>query len=109
MIVHHPAINEASVSVQFSPLAEEFCREHNLQSYVDLAARLISDLFVASGHARVEKEEDPEFSDEWVSISVPVSGDADVVAAAYDEYSRRWAAQVPSEVIGKVRLSIGAA
>jgi hypothetical protein len=109
MTVHNPAIDDVLTQVEFAPKAEEFCRENKLKPYVNLACHLISDLFVASGHTLVHKEEDPEFKEEWVSISVRVSGNADAVAAAYDEYSRRWSAQVPSEVIGKVRLSIGAA
>ena len=96
-------------AITISEWAAEFIASEKLEIPVDRALRLIAELFTVSDGTIVEKNEDPEYPDEWISISIIATGAAGRIADAYDDYVQRWVAGTPAELTRKVRLQIGAA
>ena len=96
-------------AITISEQAAEFISCQKLGMPVDLALRLIAELFTVSDGVVVEKNEDPEYPDEWISISIIATGAASKIADAYDQFVQRWVAGTPAELLRKVRLEVGGA
>jgi len=96
-------------AISISDCAAEFISRWKLEADVERALRLVSELFPAGNGTVIKKEEDPEFSDEWISISIGAAGTVNEIADAYDQYVLRWVSSTPAEQIRKVRLQVGAA
>src|ERR1700733_1963 len=86
---------------------ERFIREQNLAPYITTATRLIAAHFSDALDVTMERKEDPEFDDEWVTIKVRAVGDVDLVLRNYNAVTRELCATIPAEVGRKIRLSLG--
>ncbi|HZK79821.1 MAG TPA: hypothetical protein VFC46_02115 [Humisphaera sp.] len=88
---------------------QTFVREQNLGPYIEIACVLISEFFPNNTYLMMEKKEDPEFPDEWVTLNIKVIGDVTSAIKAYDAFTSRFVAKVPAEFSRKIRLSLGTA
>ena len=87
----------------------EFCYKHQLFPYLDLACELAQKTFRLARIISIEKKEDHEFPDEWVSIAVSAEGPVDEILDAYDRYTWAWLNAVPADSQRKVRMALGVA
>lgn len=83
-----------------------FVHEHHLAVYLDVALRLVAEHFGPAA-IEIEKVDDPEFLDSWISLGVRVDGDVDSALNAYNSFTRQFAELVSPESSGKIRLSLG--
>jgi len=85
---------------------DHFVRANKLGQYLEIASSLISKYFPSAGEIMMERREDPEFEDEWLTLGIRASGDVEIVLNAYDHLTRDLAAGLPPEVSSKIRISI---
>ena len=88
---------------------QAFVREHHLAGYIESACQLIDELFTVEGPIIIEKKEDPEFPDEWVSLRIKVLGNLDSVVESYNKFTAGMVTIVPAESSRKISLSLGMA
>jgi hypothetical protein len=98
------ATRPARRRARHSPL-DRFVTAHHLSEHVLTAQRLAKEEFNPAAPVRVSLEEDPEAAEQWVEIGLSLASDPRQVLEAYDRYTRRWVAAVPTHVVGKVRVA----
>lgn len=86
------------------PAVARFCSKHQLTESLHEALRLVGEVFPAAHGVRVGVESDPETDEEAVIIDVAADLTTADALERKREYSRRWVASVPPDVIGKIRL-----
>ena len=86
---------------------QSFIRGNRLEKWLDVTYRLIARHFSPECGIVLQKKEDAELSDEWVSVRVVVGGDVASILDAYDAFTLEMVSAMPAEVGRKIRLSIG--
>jgi hypothetical protein len=86
-----------------------FIRAHALAPWIDEACKLIADHFDVAGDVVIDKGDDPEFDDEWVTLRVNANGEPEQVLSAYDAFTRDMVRILPPGVGRRIRLSLGIA
>jgi hypothetical protein len=81
-----------------------FCAEHDLLPLVHEALRLAEATLQPVGRPVIELEVDPETSDEWVVITVPVAGSTAEVVRRKRKYTAQWVGVATYDKREKVRL-----
>lgn len=86
------------------PDALRFCMQHGLMPRLQQAIRLAEAVWHPVGPMTVELEADPETTDEWLVVMVPVAGGVEDVVRREHEFTRQWVQAGPSEEIEKIRV-----
>jgi len=81
-----------------------YCDKYQLADRVHEALRLVDEVFPTAHGVRVSLEADPETDEEAVVIDVAADLTTADALVRKREYSQRWVASVPPDVIGKIRL-----
>lgn len=89
------------------PDVQAFIRENDLEKWLDVTFQLIGRHFSTTHGVTVAKKQDPELSDEWVSVRVVAGGEADAILDAYDAFTLEMVSAIPAEAGRKIRLSLG--
>lgn len=83
----------------------EFCSQHRLFAYLQLAVKLAHQSFPSAASVLVEKECDPESGDEWLLLTAQLHGQVEAVLRQYDTYTRRFIDSVPWPQRNKIRFN----
>lgn len=91
-------------SALFSDGARDLAIRYQASSYLQQALRLAQKSFSGLDGIAVTAETDPETDEEWVAVSVKVTGNIKDVLDMYDTYTRQFVESVPWPARDKIRL-----
>ena len=83
----------------------QFCSQHRLFRYLQLAAKLVDDCFPSVVDVAIEKECDPESEDEWLLLTAQLHAQVEAALSQYDTYTRRFINSVPWPQRNKIRFN----
>ena len=86
------------------PDALRFCMQHGLMPGLREAVRLADVVWHPVGPMSIELEADPETTDEWLVVMVPVAGSVEDVVRREHEFTRQWIQAAPFEEREKIRV-----
>lgn len=72
-----------------------FCEEHGLLQYLQSTIDLVEECFPSIQCLFLEKEEDPESDEEWITIDITVKGDIEGILDNYDNYITMFVSEIP--------------
>lgn len=102
---YHGRVAEDHLSVELRAEIERFCRHHGLVHSLSLARNLVSQFFPLAEEPTVQREQDPETGEEWITLDIVVRVNAEEFADRYDRYTDAFVAAVPWSERDKIRLS----
>jgi hypothetical protein len=83
-----------------------FIRDHNLATYIKIACSLVARHFASADDLTIEKCQDPEIDEEWLTLRVKAAGEVESVLDAYDAMTRDLVGSLPPEISRKIRISL---
>lgn len=83
----------------------QFCSQHRLFGYLQLAAKLVDECFPSVVDVAVEKECDPESEDEWLLLTAQLHEQVESALSQYDTYTRHFINSVPWPQRNKIRFN----
>ena len=88
----------------FSEEVIDFCYKYSLLHQLQVALRLAANSFSNLKNINIVVEHDPEVDDEWLTITIQVSGEVGEVLDMYDDYAGKVIDSIPWPVREKIRL-----
>ncbi|MBY0248041.1 MAG: hypothetical protein K2Q17_10275 [Nitrospiraceae bacterium] len=98
-----PIATEAR-AVLLSEQVIDFCYQHQLSNWLQIALRQVRQNFAPLVRMHVEVEHDRESDEEWLAIIAEVEAEPDAVLAMYTAYTRTMLQAVPWPARDKMRL-----
>src|SRR5262249_13182205 len=93
------------LATSVEPPAREFCCQHDLSATLEQAIGLAGECFPSVRTREVLLREDPENDEEWLSLTIVVSGSIEEALRAYECYVQKWVETIPWPKRAMVRLS----
>jgi hypothetical protein len=96
----------AQAEIKLSQEAEGFCETNGLEKQLQMAIDLAKKCFPSLGRLSADVEHDPDSDDKWITLVVTLTGIADEILSACNNYSSEWVACVPSSQRYMIRVSL---
>lgn len=93
-----------ALAVRLSEQVIDFCHQHQVSNWLQLALRQVHQSFTPLIRIHVEVEHDRESDEEWLDIIAEVHAEPDAVLAMYAVYTKAMLKVVPWPARDKIRL-----
>ena len=89
---------------QVSAEVLSFCQRQRILLHLLYSFALIDKWFPTAHTLNAQVDHDPEIGEEWVTLTITVTGETADILDCYDEYTDRWVAAAPSSEVDRIRL-----